>query len=285
MVEDKYFRGATELEEIFLTKNQILEISCKSFADQGKLKILVLRHNKLENLQPGIFDSLVALEYMDLCGNQLVSLENDLFKRNSKMKIIKLNANQIMAIDSHIFDSLERIEDLDFGENFCAKVEILRSKEDVLAKLNQCFKNSEKLYSNFKDSSSNHCDYKSQNVTCFWTVIFLNALLTVSFIASLVYITFLRRRIPDNLSIHSNKIVFDDPHEYDEIYVHNDSPITCYDAPGNTNNVRRHSYVPMDGIGTLTTNETNQPSNCVLKRNESSFYENLIKSLTIKNKK
>lgn len=189
-----------------------------------------------------------------------------------------------MAINVHAFDSLEWIEDLKFMGNICANDRFYK-KPNETSLLSRCFKYSEILYFNYEDASSNHCNYKSQNVTRFWILIFLIALLTVTLVASLVYITLLSRRISDYRSINANKLVFDEPHEYNEIYVHTVTPITCHAAPGS------NSYLPMDGIELSTSNEINQPSKSATARgvevvprsNESHVYENRVENLVSKN--
>lgn len=156
-LEDKDLAGATELVDIDLSRNRILDISCDAFKDQSKLTHLKLSYNRLKRLTPGIFDALIRLVALNVEVNNLMVIEGELFTNNSKLSLIDFSFNNIIAITPDFRSAISNAS-ADLTGNICDDSRH-ENDGDSKEKLSKCFKE----YKNFHKKLAEYSDKYHRN--------------------------------------------------------------------------------------------------------------------------
>lgn len=118
-LDDSLFKHNQKVKEIFLIKNQLVEI------------------------RPGTFDPLLNLQNLDLSHNYLTVLDENLFRKNRKLKGIFLYNNQIIAISPKTFQN-QKIVSWNLANNTCISSANFNSDPsyvfDQILKNSSCYK-------------------------------------------------------------------------------------------------------------------------------------------------
>jgi Leucine-rich repeat (LRR) protein len=94
-------------------------------ADFDKIEHWRLESNKIELIQPGVFQNLNRMKWISLDDNNLQTLPHRLFKYNPNLVYISLANNQINSIHPNFFEALHNLKMIDLrGENVCIQKEI-----------------------------------------------------------------------------------------------------------------------------------------------------------------
>ncbi|KAI4498459.1 hypothetical protein M0802_006394 [Mischocyttarus mexicanus] len=136
----RHFKAITEVKELNLSNNFLVDISSEVFADFPDLEKLDLSHNNLKQLND-TFDTAPNLKYLDLSNNiiflmsptlfyKLTSLEHlilgtnptgdihgDAFDNLLSLKSLNLNRNKMSDLDWDIFGELKNVETIDISNN------------------------------------------------------------------------------------------------------------------------------------------------------------------------
>ena len=123
-LDQKFFQGLNQLEEIRASFNSITRLPKNIFSTNPTLKILLLSNNLLENLDGNIFASLTCLEVLDLSFNRISTLDSELFWMNTNLKWIYLNNNRIEVLDNHILWNCSRLERLFLQDNLLKQLPV-----------------------------------------------------------------------------------------------------------------------------------------------------------------
>ncbi|XP_059621813.1 relaxin receptor 1 [Phlebotomus argentipes] len=104
------------LEYMYLSNNDIEEITPGTFADLRKLEWLLLRSNQLTSFPLAELRDLQSLKLLDLSDNRL-SLANDKFPKLHSIYELILDSNVIEMIDEDLFAGLGRLHLLSLHSN------------------------------------------------------------------------------------------------------------------------------------------------------------------------
>lgn len=75
----------SDLKELYLNDNQIVNIKNYAFNDLASLKVLVLSNNKLEELFKKMFREIPQLEALELDNNRINYIDNYSFETNTSL--------------------------------------------------------------------------------------------------------------------------------------------------------------------------------------------------------
>ncbi|XP_070172353.1 insulin-like growth factor-binding protein complex acid labile subunit [Polyergus mexicanus] len=114
-------RGAIRMENLFLSRNQISEVSPDAFNDMEHLLNLDLSSNKIADLAKDTFNNTVWIINLSLAHNILATIPNVCSMLN--LKNLNLTANRINAVPSDTFCHLQRLEHLYLSNNMITTIE------------------------------------------------------------------------------------------------------------------------------------------------------------------
>ncbi len=143
-----------ELESLFLDRNELKDLSAKSFKSLEKLKNLHLEGNKIVRFLPntfidlkeleelyayansqrfsfddqvgivpetivaaGAFNGLIKLRYLDLSFNCIKALDDNALTGLTELTHLNLGHNKLNKVSSVLFDSLSKLQYLDLSQN------------------------------------------------------------------------------------------------------------------------------------------------------------------------
>lgn len=107
------------IESLFLTDNNLMNITKESFAGINSLKYLTIFEKAL-NIEPDSFRTINALEELSLAGqlsdDKLEQLRNDLINIKS-LKSLSLATNNITSFDTRYTQFMSELQSLDLSQN------------------------------------------------------------------------------------------------------------------------------------------------------------------------
>uniref|UniRef100_A0A3Q3IU57 LRRCT domain-containing protein n=2 Tax=Monopterus albus TaxID=43700 RepID=A0A3Q3IU57_MONAL len=113
---DKVFGiQASNLKELNLRDNRLAELS--SLSHFTSLSDLFLSSNQLSNLSENIFTNLTRLENLDLSENQLTFLPERIFRNLFGIKALHLHKNNLTKVDTKLFEDQNFIQQLYLSDN------------------------------------------------------------------------------------------------------------------------------------------------------------------------
>uniref|UniRef100_A0A182PBH4 Fibronectin type-III domain-containing protein n=1 Tax=Anopheles epiroticus TaxID=199890 RepID=A0A182PBH4_9DIPT len=135
------FANLPVLREVFLSENNLLELTDDCFANSTGVKVLYMEHNALQRLDGEALGSLTSLEQLFLShnllekipvrffestpaltslaldGNVLVELDERLFQRQGKLRELRLNGNRLKQIRAALFAPAADLMELHLQDN------------------------------------------------------------------------------------------------------------------------------------------------------------------------
>jgi Leucine-rich repeat (LRR) protein len=78
---------------------------------------LGLSWNKIQVLEPHVFDELVELKWIDLLGNDIEKILGPIFAKNKKLEFVDLSFNRIQSLYPNLFDGLPKLAKVCLFEN------------------------------------------------------------------------------------------------------------------------------------------------------------------------
>ncbi|XP_055597935.1 chaoptin [Uranotaenia lowii] len=135
------FANLPVLREVFLSENNVLELTDDCFVNSSSIKVIYLENNSIQRVDADALATLFNLEQLYLSGNHIrllpaglfeitaklhsLSLDNNLiseldvrlFRRLTNLREIRLNGNQIRLIKERLFGGLESLMELHLQDN------------------------------------------------------------------------------------------------------------------------------------------------------------------------
>ena len=109
---DTFSDNLTKLTYIRLNNNQLKKIQLGTFTNStfcNNLLHLSLTYNKIQELQPGIFNNLLKLTDLHLGYNQIQEIQSGTFNNLPRLAYLSLNNNQIRELQPDIFNNLSNL--------------------------------------------------------------------------------------------------------------------------------------------------------------------------------
>ncbi|XP_066246591.1 leucine-rich repeat-containing protein 70-like [Euwallacea similis] len=124
IVDEKTFNfPKNNISFLELQESQILTLRKFAFSSFFLLKLLNLRGNRIDYLEPKCFAGLKRLVHLDLSSNFLKILTNNIFSELGNLDILNLNRNQIFYAQPYAFAGLMNLKYLYLNHNDLKKLE------------------------------------------------------------------------------------------------------------------------------------------------------------------
>ncbi|KAL7048770.1 hypothetical protein ACKWTF_003484 [Chironomus riparius] len=101
------------------------------------LKLIVIRHGRLKELQQSDLQSFSKLVHLDLDANDIEILEDGLFAYNPDLIYICIKRNRIIHIGQQVFEDLNKLAWLNLESNKCINIKADSNQADVKKVTNQ----------------------------------------------------------------------------------------------------------------------------------------------------
>lgn len=120
-IDSNAFKELVELEELYLSDNEIKVMEESSFENLKNLVSLYLNGNFLTQIPPYIFKNLKSLRNISLETNSIEELSPFLFYNNPNVENIWLRDNKIAILEPKTFKNLKKLHFIDLQGNLCIK--------------------------------------------------------------------------------------------------------------------------------------------------------------------
>lgn len=101
-----------------LSYNNISNIAKYYFKPvEHSLTHLYLSNNQLRNITQDVFGNMPYLQWLDLRHNKLMELDFDSFKNTKELQVLLLSCNEIMDIPVEVLRPLKKLRIVDFSHN------------------------------------------------------------------------------------------------------------------------------------------------------------------------
>uniref|UniRef100_A0A182N0Q5 Fibronectin type-III domain-containing protein n=1 Tax=Anopheles dirus TaxID=7168 RepID=A0A182N0Q5_9DIPT len=111
------FANLPVLREVFLSENNLLELTVDCFANSTGVKVLYLEHNALQRLDGDALGSLHSLEQLFLSHNLLEKIPARFFDATPALTSLALDANALLELDETLFRRQARLRELRLNGN------------------------------------------------------------------------------------------------------------------------------------------------------------------------
>ncbi|XP_053678069.1 protein artichoke [Anopheles nili] len=111
------FANLPVLREVFLSENNLLELTDDCFANSTGVKVLYLEHNALQRLDGDALASLNGLEQLYLSHNLLEKIPTRFFEATPELTSLALDANALVELDERLFARQAKLQDLRLNGN------------------------------------------------------------------------------------------------------------------------------------------------------------------------
>ncbi|KAL4714209.1 hypothetical protein ACJJTC_002846 [Scirpophaga incertulas] len=123
-LEANTFVNLTTVQEMTLTKNQIVHVNKHTFYNLPNLTVLTLDENRIKELVTDTFYELPALQKLYLTSNNITVIHDGAFRHLVNLLELELDRNNISELRKECFDGLANLKRLDLRRN---KITILNS--------------------------------------------------------------------------------------------------------------------------------------------------------------
>lgn len=123
-IESFTFSNLSAVQEIKLTKNQIIYLNKYSFYNLPNLTILTLDENRIKEVVTDTFSELPALQKLYLTSNNITVIHDGAFRSLVNLLDLDLDRNNISELRKECFDGLANLKRLDLRRN---KIAVLNS--------------------------------------------------------------------------------------------------------------------------------------------------------------
>ncbi|XP_029453439.1 leucine-rich repeat and fibronectin type III domain-containing protein 1-like protein [Rhinatrema bivittatum] len=117
-ISSRTFSDLSTLEDLTITKTNVIFIDAYAFNNLPKLQNLILTELNLNNadIHPFAFLNL-KIQHLDLSKNNLVVISHSMFSGLEKLKILNLSHNKVVLIQDSAFESLSQLSFLNLDNN------------------------------------------------------------------------------------------------------------------------------------------------------------------------
>ncbi|KAJ8952641.1 hypothetical protein NQ318_020956, partial [Aromia moschata] len=112
-----FLQGLSNLEKLYLDKNEIKEVDYNMFKYTPKLRVLHLSRNRISQLPDGLFRNMSDLQQLHLWSNELITLSKETFTGLNELKSLELSNNKIMSLDEDTFSELVELVNISLRSN------------------------------------------------------------------------------------------------------------------------------------------------------------------------
>ncbi|XP_035663236.1 slit homolog 2 protein-like [Branchiostoma floridae] len=102
------FEEYTDLEELDISGNGIIDIEPGAFSSLNKLKVLYLSENSIKRIKPSVMNDLKSVEVLDVSDNKMTYLPADIKERLPKIKFI-VGYNNPWSCDCNLAANMDLI--------------------------------------------------------------------------------------------------------------------------------------------------------------------------------
>ncbi|XP_022902999.1 insulin-like growth factor-binding protein complex acid labile subunit [Onthophagus taurus] len=111
------FQGFKMLEEVHITRSNIVQIGQHAFWGVPSIRVLNLTHNNLTTLFDHNFRGLVNLVELNLDDNAISRVPSGAFRHLSELRILSLRRNYVRELSPRLFIKLSKLQVLKISEN------------------------------------------------------------------------------------------------------------------------------------------------------------------------
>uniref|UniRef100_A0A674BPL8 Slit homolog 1 protein n=1 Tax=Salmo trutta TaxID=8032 RepID=A0A674BPL8_SALTR len=111
------FKALSQLNNINLSNNKIMEIEDGAFEGAGSVSELHLSANQLDSVRSGMFKGLEGLRMLMLRNNKIRCIHNNSFTGLHNVRLLSLYDNQLTTISPGAFDTLQTLSTLNLLAN------------------------------------------------------------------------------------------------------------------------------------------------------------------------
>lgn len=98
------FVSLPEIQDIFISDNNILELTIDTFTNSTNIKMIYLENNAIRRVDENAFSSLYNLEQLYLGSNFITHIPKQLFNQTEKLISLSLDRNGIRDLKPGLFD-------------------------------------------------------------------------------------------------------------------------------------------------------------------------------------
>lgn len=122
-VTNDAFRGTPKLEVIEISNSTISQLATDLLHNMTNLQIVMLQHNRLEELPTKLFSGAPGLHTINFYNNHITILQEGLFNDLKSLKTLNISKNRLEKLISGLFSDNSLMESLDFSENLLSEIE------------------------------------------------------------------------------------------------------------------------------------------------------------------
>ncbi|XP_040173019.1 chaoptin [Anopheles arabiensis] len=111
------FANLPVLREVFLSENNLLELTDDCFANSTGVKVLYMEHNALQRLDGEALASLANLEQLFLSHNLLEKIPVRFFEPTPELTSLALDGNALLELDERLFQRQGKLRELRLNGN------------------------------------------------------------------------------------------------------------------------------------------------------------------------
>jgi Leucine-rich repeat (LRR) protein len=121
---DKYLFRHNSLFKLNLEHNSIGSLNLDIIKYARDIWKFVIRQNKIQKLQAGIFLNAYELSEVDVSRNEISEFDHDIFQNNEELIKLDLSSNRISKLHPHIFKSASLLKRLNISHNEILSLEV-----------------------------------------------------------------------------------------------------------------------------------------------------------------